>query len=298
MAKNVNKKELGLGIRALLSNLDSPEMPVKQEEVVRELSHTVAMIPLAQIEVNPFQPRKDFDEESMEELAQSIKTHGLIQPITVRRLSGKEYQLITGERRLRAAKIAGLKEIPAYIRIANDQEMLEMALVENIQREDLNPIEISITFQRLIDECNLTHENLGDRVGKKRSTVTNFLGLLKLPPQIQQSLKNKAISMGHAKALRGVEDLAIQLSIFNEITSKGLSVREAEQLSRDYQNPKPKAASGPKGIPEAYQQVQDNLRHFFGAKVLLKTGDKGKGQIVIPFHSDEDLNRLLDLLEK
>ena len=298
MAKNVNKKELGLGIRALLSNLDGPELPGKQEEVVRELSHTVAMIPVAQIEVNPFQPRKDFDEEAMEELAQSLKTHGLIQPITVRRLSGKEYQLISGERRLRAARIAGLKDIPAYIRIANDQEMLEMALVENIQREDLNPIEISITYQRLIDECHLTHENLGDRVGKKRSTVSNFLGLLKLPPQIQQSLKNKDLSMGHAKALRGIEDLAIQLSIFNEILSNGLSVREAEQLARDYQQPKPRPASGPKGISDSYVHVQDNLRNFFGAKVQLRTGEKGKGQIVIPFTSDEDLNRLLDLLEK
>ena len=298
MAKNVNKKELGLGIRALLSNLDGPELPGKQEEVVRELSHTVAMIPVAQIEVNPFQPRKDFDEEAMEELAQSLKTHGLIQPITVRRLSGKEYQLISGERRLRAARIAGLKEIPAYIRIANDQEMLEMALVENIQREDLNPIEISITYQRLIDECSLTHENLGDRVGKKRSTVTNFLGLLKLPPQIQQSLKHKEISMGHAKALRGIDDIAIQLSIFNEIKSKDLSVRETEALARDYQLPKQRPASGPKALPETYRQVQDNLRSFFGAKVHLKTGDKGKGQIVIPFHSDDELNRLLDLLEK
>ncbi len=298
MAKNINKKELGLGIRALLSNLDSQDMPGKQEEVVRELSHTVAMIPLAHIEVNPFQPRKDFDEVALEELAQSLKTHGLIQPITVRRLSGKEYQLISGERRLRAARIAGLKDIPAYIRIANDQEMLEMALVENIQREDLNPIEISITYQRLLDECHLTHEILGDRVGKKRSTVTNFLGLLKLPPQIQQSLKNKELSMGHAKALRGVDDLAIQLSIFNEIISKGLSVRDAEQLARDYQQPRPKVAGPAKRVPDSYLHVQDNLRSFFGAKVQLKTGDKGKGQILIPFNSDEDLNRLLDLLEK
>ena len=298
MAKSVKKKELGLGIRALLSNLDEQQAPEKQEEVVRELSHTVAMIPTVQIEVNPFQPRKDFDEEALAELANSLKVHGLIQPITVRRLSGKEYQLISGERRLRASRIAGLKEIPAYVRIANDQEMLEMALVENIQREDLNPIEISITYQRLLDECELTHENLGDRVGKKRSTVTNFLGLLKLPPQIQQALKNKDISMGHAKALRGIEDVAIQLSIFNEITSKGLSVRDTEQLARDYQLPKGKPAAGGKRISDSHLQVQDNLRGFFGAKVQLKTNDKGKGQIVIPFSSNEDLNRLLDLLEK
>jgi ParB family transcriptional regulator, chromosome partitioning protein len=298
MAKNVNKKELGLGIRALLSNLDQVETPEKQEEVVRELSHTVAMIPVVQIEVNPFQPRKDFDEEALEELAHSLKVHGLIQPITVRRLSGKEYQLISGERRLRASRLAGLTEIPAYVRIANDQEMLEMALVENIQREDLNPIEISITYQRLIDECNLTHENLGDRVGKKRSTVTNFLGLLKLPPQIQQALKNKDISMGHAKALRGIEDVAIQLSIFNEIISKGLSVRDAEQLARDYQQPKVRPKSAGRKLSDSYLHVQDNLRNHFGAKVQIKTAEKGKGQIVIPFSSDEDFNRLLDLLEK
>ena len=300
MAKNVKKKELGLGIRALLSNLDeSSETPEQQQEVVRELSHTVAMIPVSQIEVNPYQPRKDFDEEALEELAQSLKTHGLIQPITVRRLSGREYQLISGERRLRASRIAGLTEVPAYVRIANDQEMLEMALVENIQREDLNPIEISITYQRLIDECSLTHENLGDRVGKKRSTVTNFLGLLKLPPQIQQALKDRRISMGHAKALRGIEDVAIQLSIFNEIITKGLSVRETEQLARDYQQPKGKTSSAPpKRLPEGFQQVQDNLRDFFGAKVQLKATEQGKGQIVIPFTSNDDLNRLLDLLDQ
>lgn len=298
MAKDIKKKELGLGIRALLSNLDEQETPEQQQEVVRELSHTVAMIPVSQIEVNPFQPRKDFDADALEELAQSLKVHGLIQPITVRRLSSKEYQLISGERRLRAARIAGLKEVPAYVRIANDQEMLEMALVENIQREDLNPIEISITYQRLIDECSLTHENLGDRVGKKRSTVTNFLGLLKLPPQIQQSLKNREISMGHAKALRGIDDVAIQLSIFNEIVSKGLSVREAEQLARDYQQPKAPSSSAPKRLSDSYQAVQDNLRNFFGAKVQLKTTEQGKGQILIPFSSNEDLNRLLDLLEQ
>lgn len=299
MAKNVNKDKLGLGIRALLSNLDeSSETPEQQKEVVRELSHTVAMIPVTQIEVNPFQPRKDFDPEALEELAHSLKVHGLIQPITVRRLSSKEYQLISGERRLRASRIAGLQEVPAYVRIANDQEMLEMALVENIQREDLNPIEISITYQRLIDECSLTHENLGDRVGKKRSTVTNFLGLLKLPPQIQQALKNRQISMGHAKALRGIDDVAIQLSIFQEIILHGLSVREAEELARDYQQPKGRTATAPKRLPDTYQHVQDNLRNFFGAKVQLKASEQGKGQIVIPFSSNDDLNRLLDLLEQ
>jgi ParB family chromosome partitioning protein len=208
MAKKVKKKELGLGIRALLSNLDEGEAtPEEQKEVVKELSHTVAMIPVDQIEVNPFQPRVEFDEEALKELSSSIKVHGVIQPLTLRRLSDNAYQLISGERRLRASKLAGLQEVPAYVRLANDQEMLEMALVENIQRQDLNPIEVAITYQRLIDECSLTHQNLGGRVGKKRSTVSNFLRLLQLPPQIQQALKNKRISMGHAKALGELKTL-------------------------------------------------------------------------------------------
>lgn len=292
------KKDLGLGIRALLSNIEQENLE-QREEVVRELAHTVAMIPLDQIEVNPFQPRKDFDEEALSELAESLRVHGLIQPITVRRLSDSEYQLISGERRLRASKMAGLDEIPAYIRIANDQEMLEMALVENIQREDLNPVEIAITYQRLIDECQLTHENLGDRVGKKRSTVSNFLGLLRLPPQIQQGLKDDHISMGHAKALRGVEDIALQLSLYNEVVSKGLSVRATEELVRDYAEPKAKARkSGGPELPEAYRHVQDILRNQLGAKVQLKVGNTGRGQIVINFNSNEELNRLLDLIEK
>lgn len=296
MAKKVKKQELGMGIRALLSNIDSSS-PEQQEEAVRELSHTVAMIPVEQIEVNPFQPRIEFDEEALNELAESLKVHGVIQPLTIRRLTADAYQLISGERRLRAAKIAGLEAVPAYVRLANDQEMLEMALVENIQREDLNPIEVAITYQRLIDECDLTHESLGDRVGKKRSTVTNFLGLLKLPPQIQQALKDKRISMGHAKALRGIDDLAVQLSIFQEIVTKGLSVRDAEQLARSYQEPKTTTKKAVKRLPDGYQEVQEKLSGFLGAKVQLKSQGRGKGQIVIRFGSNDDLNRLLDLIE-
>ncbi len=269
----------------------------KQAEVVRELTHTVAMIPLEEIEVNPYQPRVEFDTETLEDLANSLKTHGLIQPITVRRLADKQYQIISGERRFRASKIAGLTEVPAYIRLANDQEMIEMALVENIQREDLNAIEVAITYQRLIDECDLTHENLSDRVGKKRSTVTNFLRLLKLPPDIQRSLKEGGISMGHARALLGVEDLATQHQIFKEIVAKDLSVRAAEDLIRYYSKPATKKPA-PAKLSNDYTAVEGNLKNYLGAKVALKVKPNGSGQISIPFTSTEDLNRLLDLIEK
>jgi ParB family chromosome partitioning protein len=299
MAKKVKKKELGMGIRALLANMEDADTPEQQQEVVKELSHHTAMIPIDQVEVNPYQPRVEFQQEALEELSESIKVHGLIQPITLRRLNNDQYQLISGERRLRASKLAGLTEVPAYIRLANDQEMLEMALVENIQRQDLNPIEVAITYQRLIDECALTHEDLGGRVGKKRSTVTNFLRLLQLPPSIQQALKDRHISMGHAKALRSVDDLAVQLSLYNEVVTKALSVRATEELVRGFQQPK---ASEPRKAPprlaDAYQNVQDSLCSFLGTKVQLKPSKNGKGQLVINFNSDDDLNRLLDLIEK
>lgn len=298
MAKKVKKKELGLGIRALLTNMDSAEeSPEKQQEVVRELANFVANIPLVQIEVNPFQPRKEFAPEALSELSESLKVHGLIQPITVRRLNNESYQLISGERRLRASKLAGLTEVPAYIRLANDQEMLEMALVENIQRQNLNPVEVAQTYQRLIDECQLTHESLADRIGKKRITVTHFLGLLKLPPQIQTALKEGRITAGHGKALSGIDDLAIQLSIFQEVMSQGLSVRATEALKKKYNEPAPAKSSAKAELPVAYKAVQDQLRDHFGAKVTLKTDGKGKGQIVIGFHSDDELNRLLDIIE-
>ncbi len=287
-----------MGIRALLSNIESSE-PAAQEEVVRELSHTVANIPIEEIEVNPFQPRKDFDETALQELAESLKVHGLIQPITVRRLTDKQYQLISGERRLRASRIAGLTEVPAYIRLADDQQMLEMALVENIQREELNPIEIAITYQRLIDECSLTHESLSDRVGKKRPTITNFLSLLKLPPEIQQALKEGNISTGHAKVLKGINDFGVQSSLFRETVTKQLSVRELEDLARKFDEQKTGGKKGKKpSLPDEYVTVQSSLRKQLGARVVLKRSAGGKGQIVIPFSNDNDLNRLLDLIEK
>lgn len=296
MAKKVKKQQLGLGVRALLSSMDVDSTDTTKEKV-QVLSSSVAMIPIGEIEVNPYQPRKDFDPDALNELAESLKIHGLIQPITVRRLSDSQYQLISGERRLRASKLAGLEEVPAYIRLANDQEMIEMALVENIQRENLNAIEVAITYQRLIEECDLTHENLSERVGKKRSTVTNSLRLLKLPPDIQKSLKEGAISMGHARALTGVEDIAAQSIIFRDILSKDLSVRAAEQLIKSYREPN-STKSARASLPHDYLSVENNLKNVLGAKVSLKLKPNGSSQISIPFNNTNDLNRILDLIEK
>ncbi len=296
MAKQVKKRELGLGVRALLTNIET-QTQEKQAEVLRELTHTVAMIPVGEIEVNPFQPRTEFDPQALDELAASLKVHGLIQPITVRRLADRQYQLISGERRLRAAKIAALEEVPAYIRLANDQEMIEMALVENIQRSDLNAIEVAITYQRLIEECDLTHENLSGRVGKARETVTNYLRLLKLPVEIQQGLKQGFISMGHARALITLEDFLLQTRVYKEIIEKGLSVRATEALVRSYKQPAQKQPVPPK-LDADYRAVENNLKNFLGSKVQLKVKPNGSGQISIPFTSTQDLNRLLDLIEK
>lgn len=300
MAKKVKKKQLGMGVRALLSNIESDSNEAAPVEAVKELSSNVAMIPIEEIEVNPWQPRKEFDEEALNELAESLKIHGLIQPLTVRRLADRQYQLISGERRMRASKLAGLKEVPAYIRLANDQEMIEMALVENIQRENLNALEVAIGYQRLIEETDVTHDSVAERVGKKRSTVTNFLRLLKLPPQIQKSLQAEEISMGHAKELLSLqEDLPVQLSVFNEITKKGLSVRATEALVRSYKEPKTIAqpTTATKALGLEYQAVQNNLSERFQRKVALKVKGNGSGQITLPFRSTKDLNELLDLLE-
>lgn len=294
----VKKPDLGQGIRALLGNIDAEvkEDPIR---VTKELVGSVAVLEIEMIEVNPFQPRKDFDPVALEELSTSIRTYGLIQPITVRRMSENVYQLISGERRFRASRLAGLTQIPAYIRIAeNDQEMLEMALVENIQREDLNAIEVAISYQRLIDECSLTHEVMSDRVGKKRSTVTNYLRLLKLPPDIQQGIKNGQVSMGHARALAGVNDIALQQMLFQKVKNEGLSVREIEDLISKYSESKAKAKKPSAKVPEAYRAVQDTLSSFFGTKIQLKTKGGGKGSIVINFSSDDELNRILDTCEK
>jgi ParB family transcriptional regulator, chromosome partitioning protein len=296
------KDVLGKGIRALLSGID------EEVELVRisqgeddSIINTVAKIPLDQIEVNPFQPRADFNETALNELAQSISVHGVIQPITVRKVGPKKYQLIAGERRLRASKMAAQHDIPAYVRAANDQESLEIALIENIQREDLNAMEISINYKRLIDECELTHELLGERLGKERSTVSNYLRLLKLPVEIQQALKNRDLTMGHARAIIAIPEVDKQLYAFKEISSKGLSVRKTEELARvlntGTKKPQQKGKSGEE-LSTAYRQVQSRLTDYFETRVKIRKTAEGKGDIVIPFYSDDDLNRILDLLEK
>lgn len=299
MSKKLSKGDFGKGIRALLANPVELEQAVQEnpQAVVRQLTHTVALLPLEQIEANPFQPRTDFDQEALNELAESIRVHGLIQPVTVRRLNDRSYQLISGERRFRACQLAGLTEIPAYVRLANDQQMLEMALIENIQRQDLNAIEIAISYQRLKEECNLTDEQLSERVGKQRSTITNYLRLLKLPVDVQQAIKNGDISMGHARALVGVRDVALQLSLLRQILRDGLSVRAVEDLIARHQVERGNKKLRPeKRLPDPLREVQDRFSAFFGAKVALQRNERGKGQIVIKFDDDAELNRLLDLI--
>ncbi len=305
ISKNVSKSDLrdslrGAGKSARLSyfNISEEEIQEHPEEVVRELSHTVAGIPIAQISSNPDQPRKDFDQEALQELADSIKAYGLIQPVTVRRLSADSYQLISGERRWKASQLAGLTEIPAYVRIANDQEMMEMALVENIQREDLNPIEVAITYQRLIDEFDLRHEDLAQRVGKKRTTITNFLRLLELPIYIQEVVKEGKLSTGHAKALAGLDDFVMQKHFMERAIQEELSVRVLEKMVSDFKAPKA-AKTKASALPEDYRRVEQAFQAFFGSKsgVKLKMKEAGKGQIVLSFNSVEELNNLLDRLE-
>ncbi|HQS51995.1 MAG: chromosome partitioning protein ParB [Sphingobacteriales bacterium 17-39-43] len=292
------KTGLGRGLRALLDDSDLPENDRQQVSNESSSLGSISSVKISQVQVNPFQPRTDFDPEALHELAESIKLQGLIQPITVRQSGQNSYQLISGERRLRASKLAGLTEIPAYVRTANDQQMLEMALIENIQRENLNAIEVALSFQRMIDECNLKQEQLGERVSKNRSTVTNYLRLLKLPPAIQASIRDKEISMGHARALISVEDVDKQLYLFQEIINRGLSVRKVEDLVRQLQNfgkgKKPVKASG---MSFQYMKIQDDLASKFSTKVKLKLDEKGKGSIEIGFMSDEDLNRILEMLD-
>lgn len=298
--KEKDKDRIGRGLRNLLGGMGT-DNDAPKESLVSQLAHTIAQVPIEQIERNPDQPRTEFDVTALKELSDSIKTYGLIQPITVRHLPPNRFQIISGERRWRACKEAGLKEVPAYIRIANDQEMLEMALVENIQREDLNPIEVSITYRRLMEEFGLTQELLGDRVGKGRTTVTNYLRLLKLPAEIQSGLKNNQLTIGHARPLINVSDIALQMSIYREILEKKLSVREVEELVNKYaaaKDKQKKANNASAKLPLAHQQLQDRLTRHFDTKVQLKRQDNGKGQIVIHFNNDDDLNRILDNLEE
>jgi ParB family transcriptional regulator, chromosome partitioning protein len=296
----MNKKnEVSKGLRSLLSNIEKTNNPLERSQLVKELSNSIAFISPELIEVNPFQPRTEFDTDQLMELAKSIKISGLIQPITVRSLGGNKYQLISGERRLRASKMAGIKDIPAYVRVANDQEMLEMALVENIQRADLNAVEIAISYQRLMDECNLTHEALSERVGKDRSTVTNYVRLLKLPAQIQASVKEGQLSMGHARALAGVENIVLQLKIYKEAVDQQLSVRAVESLIKSYAASKPISVNKTaNGITPEIKKIKEQLSHRFGTQIDIKRGTNGKGSITIQFNSDEEFNNIADILRK
>lgn len=286
------KKELGKGIRALLNNIeDSRE---EREEVVKKLSSHIEFIALEKIEINPFQPRRTFEKEQLEELAESIKTYGIIQAITVRDMRDGKFQLISGERRFRASKIAGLEEVPAFIRIADDALMLEMALVENIQRENLNALEVAISYNRLLGEFDFTHEQLSERVGKKRATISNYVRLLKLPPEIQKSLKKEDISMGHARALLAVEDLGLQLKLYKDVREKEISVRALEKLIKEYKTPaKTKTNTKEAKHPEVYK-MEKNLYAKLGYKSMIKRSSNGSGNITIPFKSDEELNDIIE----
>ena len=299
------KKALGRGLSALLS--DSSEDDKLEVEIpigistptVEPRRSGIDEIPVEEIEVNPFQPRTHFDQEALQELSESIKVHGIIQPITVRRLTANQFQLISGERRFQASKLAGLKTIPAYIRSADDQQMLEMALIENIQRENLNAIEIALSYQRLISECNLKQDELGERVGKNRATVTNYLRLLKLPPDIQIAVRDNKLTMGHARAIINVENPDQQLYIFKKTLNDELSVRKVEELVRELGGKKAEVAqttSSTSPASKEISQLQSSLSSHFGTRVVVKSDGK-RGEIKIPFLSVEDLNRILDILK-
>lgn len=294
-----NKKDaLGKGIRSLLQNIDSDLKTTggSLKTPVIENVTGITRIPLINIEVNPRQPRRDFDEQAMNELAASIKTHDIIQPVTVSQLANGKYQLISGERRLRAAKIAGLNDLPAYIRQANDQQLLELALLENLQREDLNAIEIGLSYKRMMEELEYTQEQVAERMGKERSTVTNYIRLLKLPPDIQLAVRNGSLSMGHARALINVDTVEKQLYIFNEIKERGLSVRQTEELVRKlYKTGEDGVKSSIKAeLPPAYKRIEDTLATHFGTKVNLAHNKKGFGSISIEYYSLQELNKILE----
>jgi ParB family transcriptional regulator, chromosome partitioning protein len=303
------KKALGRGLSALLKDNSSAEeerlevdIPVNTTIPAAPTGPTSGIneIPIDEIEVNPFQPRTHFDQDALLELAESIKVHGIIQPITVRRLAANQYQLISGERRFQASKLADLKTIPAYIRSADDQQMLEMALIENIQRENLNAIEIALSYQRLITECSLKQDELGERVGKNRATVTNYLRLLKLPPDIQIAVRDNRLSMGHARAIINVENPEQQLYIFKKTVDEDLSVRKVEELVREVSARKSEkeepVSTAQTPASKEISQLQSRLSSHFGTRVVVKSDGK-KGEIKIPFLSVEDLNRILDIIK-
>jgi ParB family chromosome partitioning protein len=290
------KKALGRGLSALL---ESPDTDITSRDISGNyVVGAIASIPVSAIEANPFQPRNRYEEASLEDLAASIREQGIIQPITIRKLGYDRYQLISGERRLRAAIIAGVTEIPSYIRVANDHQMLELALVENIQRKDLNPLEIAFAFQRLIDECNLTQEQLSERVGKKRTTITNYIRLLKLPAEIQVALRDERITMGHARALINIEDTESQLYILRAILEKELPVREVERIVRNLdRHPLHRLRKKPEPLPLIFHEMRQAMSENLATEVEIRRNNKGRGTIVIPFKSDDELSRICALFQ-
>lgn len=297
------KQALGRGLSALLENSPRPNQSEKQATVteikteleVGNVAGPINLLSISQIEANPYQPRKDFNNDALIELAQSISELGLIQPITVRKVSSQKFQIISGERRFRACQLANLTEVPVYIREADDQGMLEMALVENIQRENLNALEIAISYKRLMEECSLTTEKLAERVGKDRTTVTNYVRLLKLPPEIQLGIIEKRMSMGHARALINAEPESKQLRIFKLILEKDLSVRKVEELVKEDDAPK-LFKSNKALMPLEVQKMQADLKLRFGKKAKVTRNESGLGKVEIPFTTDDDLSRIIDML--
>ena len=304
MSSNVKKRSaLGKGLSALLENSET-DITTKSANTNSGLVGSVSMLPINSIEANPFNPRTNFEKAALEELSQSIAIHGIIQPLTVRKLGRDNYQLISGERRFRASQLAGLTEVPVYIRVANDQTMLEMALVENIQREDLNSIEVAISYQRLIEECSLTQDQLSQKVAKSRSSITNHLRLLKLPVDIQASVRDNVISMGHARALVSAGDESLQMAIFNRIVEDGLSVRDAEALIREgYVEPRInegnlKRPSSAIKISETQFTFKEHLGDKLSTKIEIKKSTSGTGKLIVNFNSEVDLNRIIEILNR
>lgn len=289
MAKTNNR--LGRGLSALLK--DEPNVVSATDKGAEKLVGNILEVELSKIKTNPYQPRTNFDKNALEDLVKSIAVLGVIQPITVRKIEGG-YELISGERRFRASQIVGLESVPAYIRLANDQEMLEMALVENIQRQDLDAIEIALSYQRLLDEINLTQEQLSHRVGKDRTSVSNYLRLLKLDPIIQTGIRDGMISMGHGRAIIAIDDIDLQLEIYEKVISDNLSVRETEKLMKEFKNPA-KAKAAKVVLPNEYKKVQKDFSDKFGSKVEIKRSQNGKGKIIIDFKSDDEFERLRNL---
>jgi ParB family transcriptional regulator, chromosome partitioning protein len=290
-----NKELLGKGIRSLLQSIDADLKTSSGElkQTVVENATSTSRILLEEVEPNPKQPRKDFDEQALRELSDSIRMHDIIQPITVTKLPTGKYRLITGERRLRAARMAGIKDIPAYVRQANDSQLLELALLENLQREDLNAMEVSLSYKRMMEELEYTQEQVAERMGKDRSTVANFIRLLKLPPDIQLAVRNGELSMGHARALINVDTVDRQLFIYREIKDKGLSVRQTEALVRNlYKQGAVKKVSKTQLSP-AFQRIEDKLASHFSTRVRIRHSRNGSGQIIIEYYSAEELNKIL-----